>query len=72
MVVISQDREGTRGVCEDARSESGYAEDLQVVCELGGIRNTVLQGCKGCAGNLSYFGEGIVGDVGNKCAENSN
>ncbi|PKU33967.1 hypothetical protein llap_15728 [Limosa lapponica baueri] len=29
--------EVAKGVCEDAGSESGYAEDLQVVCGLGGI-----------------------------------
>lgn len=30
----------------DARSKSGYAGDLQVLCGLGGIGDTVLQGIK--------------------------
>lgn len=48
-------------MCEDTRSESGYAEDLQALCGLGGIRDTVLQRSKGCARNLGYCSEGIWG-----------
>ena len=58
-------------MCEDARSKLGYAEDLQVLCGLGGIRDTVLQGYKGCARNLGYCSKGTVGDVRKKCTENS-
>lgn len=52
VVVVSQDREGrdemAKGMCEDARNELCYAEDLKALCGLAVIRNTVLQGSKGC------------------------
>lgn len=74
MVVVSQGREGERRpvMWEDARSERGNAEDLQVLSRHGDNRDTVLQGYEGCAGKLDYCSEGVVGDVGNKYTENGN
>lgn len=71
MVVAQQDREEVFKSVKKLEVNQDAQRICKVLCGLGGVRDTVLQGYGGREGTLGYCSGGILGDVGNKCSKKS-